>query len=121
MGLKVMIKAAAVVLLVLSYLVPVASANAAAVNRANEYLQKQSPAGQASLLGKAVRLNCTGKTAFFMGMGTKAGDEALAFWSVKCANGNTYAVEVAPNGTSMSMQCSAFAANNVGQCFKKLP
>ena len=111
MGLKVMIKAAAVVLLALSYLVPVASANAAAVNRANEYLQKQSPAGQASLLGKAVRLNCTGKTAFFMGMGTKAGDEALAFWSVKCANGNTYAVEVAPNGTSMSMQCSAFAAN----------
>ena len=55
MGLKVMIKAAAVVLLALSYLVPVASANAAAVNRANEYLQKQSPAGQASLLGKAVR------------------------------------------------------------------
>jgi hypothetical protein len=121
MGSKVMIRAAAVALLALSYLAPMATANAAVVNGAQEYLAKQTPAMQASLLGKAVRLNCTGKTAFFMGMGTRPSDQALAFWSVKCSNGNSYAVEVAPNGAAMAMQCSAFAANNAGQCFKKLP
>jgi len=121
MGLSLLIRAMAVGLLALSYLGPVGAANAAVVNGANDYLQKQPPAGQAALLGKAVRLNCTGKTAFFMGMGTRPSDQATAYWSVKCSNGNSYAVEVAPNGASMAMQCSAFAANNAGQCFKKLP
>jgi hypothetical protein len=121
MGSKVMRRATAVALVALSCLAPVAAANAAVVNGAHEYLTKQTPAVQASLLGKAVRLNCVGKTAYFMGMGTKPNDQALAFWSVKCANGNSYAVEVTPNGASMAMQCSAFAANNAGQCFKKLP
>jgi len=93
----------------------------ASKNGANDYLLSQSPSGQAALLGKVVGRGCVGKSVFYMGMGPTKGTRSQAFWSVKCANGATYAVEVNPDGTNQALECTAFAINNVGKCFKKLP
>lgn len=108
-------------LVLVSCLWPVGSAFAASSNGANDYLQAQTPAVQASTLAKVVGRGCAGKTAFYMGMAAVLGSKNQALWSLRCASGMNYAVEVNPNGTITAMECSAFQANDGLPCFKKLP
>ena len=92
----------------------------AAGGQANDYLLSLSPAHQAQMLGKAVGPTCTGKTAFFMGIGIPGHPKRQAIWSVKCANGSAYAVQVNPNGASQAIECTVFAAMDGLTCFKKI-
>jgi len=86
-------------------------------NAANERILSLPAHQQARVMGTAIGKSCVGKTAFFMGLG----DEGSAFWSVRCANGRTYAVAVAPDedGSTTSMSCASFTAKTHVQCFKK--
>jgi hypothetical protein len=94
----------------------------AAGNGANDYLQKQSASGQASVLSKAIGRSCIVKTPYFMGMGVNVPGfpKNQALWSAKCSNGATFAVRVNPDGSSLVMECSVFESLNGVHCFKKI-
>jgi hypothetical protein len=86
-------------------------------NTTNEHLMSLTKQQQARLLGTAVGESCVGKSAFFMGIG----DNGSAFWSVRCADGRTYAVAIAADdaGTASVMKCATFKATAHVDCFKK--
>jgi hypothetical protein len=92
----------------------------AAGGQANDYLLSLSPAHQAEMLGNAVGKTCTGKTAFFMGVGVPGHPKRQALWSVKCTNGTSYAVKVNPNGAVQAIECTVFTSMDGFACFKKI-
>jgi hypothetical protein len=92
----------------------------AAGGQANDYLLSLSPAHQAEMLGRAVGKTCTGKTAFYMGIGVPGHPKRQALWSVKCTNGSSYAVKVNPNGAVQAIECTVFTAMDGLACFKKI-
>jgi hypothetical protein len=89
--------------------------NSGTGNPEHDRLSHLPEAEQASLLGQAVP--CRGTYAFFMGMGP----EKVAFWSVRCADGKSYGVGLAPNAAdSKVLECSIMnALPGVVPCFKK--
>src|SRR5690348_1198441 len=96
----------------------VGSVGAALGNPAHEQLLTKSAAEQAAMLGKAVGNGCIGTTPFFMGVA----EDGSAFWSVLCANGNSYVVHVRPDavGTAKALECSRLKAMQL-DCFSLLP
>ncbi len=97
------------------------SATARAANGANDYLLSVPPKVQASTLAKAVGENCRGQTAFYEGIGRTGLSEGKGFWSVRCADGRSFSVQVNPDGTSLVLECAVLKALNAGTCFKKFP
>jgi hypothetical protein len=101
-------------------------------NGTNDLLLSQPNAAQADMLGKIVGERCKGKTAFYQGtiksashadprpkLSTLPGTGDDAFWSVTCADGRSFAVEVHPNGSGLVLECSALKSMHAGECFKK--
>ena len=96
----------------------VGGVNAAPANPAHELLLSKSAAEQAVMLGKAVGKRCIGTPPFFMGIA----ESGSAFWSVLCANGDSYIVHISPDavGTATALECSQLKAMHV-DCFSLLP
>lgn len=92
---------------------------ASAANRANDYLLSVDPPTQATTLAGSVGENCKGKTAFYMGIGKSGFSKDKAFWSLRCADGREFMVQVNPDGTSNVMECAILKAVNAGTCFEK--
>ncbi len=70
---------------------------------------------QAVFLGMVVQSSgdtCIGKKAFHMGVGTKGASKDVAFWSVRCSNGKSYAVQINPDagGSSTVLDCGVLRA-----------
>lgn len=97
-----------------------ATAAAYAANGANDYLLSVTPKIQAATLAKAGGAGCRGQKAFYMGIGKSGLSEDKGFWSVRCADGRSFSVQVNPDGTSLVLECVALRALNAGTCFKKL-
>ena len=85
------------------------------------------------MLGKVVGNRCKGKAAFYQG--TLKGPHASAdprlivprvdlaendtFWSVMCADGRSFEVELHPDGSGHVLECSVLKSMRAGECFKK--
>ncbi|HWI28354.1 MAG TPA: hypothetical protein VN668_15380 [Stellaceae bacterium] len=91
-------------------------------NPANERIANLTSTEQAAVLGKAIGRGCTGVAAFPMGIGSHDADRGDAYWSVKCADGKSYAVTLHPDkaGTVGVLDCDAVHAAGI-TCFKHLP
>jgi len=87
-------------------------------NVAHDRLVAYSVGEQALFLGKTAGEGCVGTDAFFMGMDR----EKDAFWSVRCANGESYSVEIHPDstGSTQVLECSILKAVAGTDCFTKL-
>jgi hypothetical protein len=72
---------------------------------------------QAAFLGAAVEEGCAGTRAYFMGMDR----ENDAFWSIGCASGESYSVEILPDSTGSTrvLECSVLKAVAGMRCFTK--
>jgi hypothetical protein len=79
-----------------------------------------SPDAQATALGKSVGNRCVGKSSFFMGSGASGFAKGTSFWSVRCRDGRTFAVQENPDRTSVVMACSLLRDMHVGECFRKI-
>jgi hypothetical protein len=91
-------------------------------NSANDHLASLPSTEQALLLGRAVGPNCKGVLAFPMGFGKRDADRGDAYWSVRCAEGGSYAVAVHPDKTGSTTVFGCDAAKAAGmECFKRLP
>jgi hypothetical protein len=104
-------------------LVPVlagAVANGAPRNEFNERLEQLSPADQAAKLAEVVGHWCVGTQAFFMGMSGSGPEAGYVYWSLRCLDGNSYAIQFDPLGQGVVIDCRTLAENGQGrECFKK--
>ena len=93
-----------------------------AANPANEKLADLPSTEQAVVLGKVIGLGCTGVVAFPMGIGRHDADRGDAYWSVRCADGKSYAVALHPDqaGSVSVLGCDAMQSAGM-ECFKRLP
>jgi hypothetical protein len=86
-------------------------------NVAQDRLAAFTESEQAAFLGEAVQEGCVGTRVFFMG----TDHENDAFWSVGCANGQSYSVEIHPDstGSTQVLECSVLKAVAGVTCFTK--
>jgi hypothetical protein len=97
----------------------VAQAAGSSGNSINDRLLKLPPAEQAATIGRNVGQGCVGTTAFPMGVVSTDKWKSLAYWSVRCKDGRSFAIQIAPNGQMFTVDCRTLEANGK-QCFKKL-
>ena len=93
---------------------------AKSVNPASEKLEKLSPPERAAVLARAVRHWCIGTETFLMGVVTEGRAAGNAYWSLRCADGSAWAIQIDPLAALTAVDCDVFKANGAGkECFKK--
>lgn len=90
------------------------------VNQANDKLMKLPAAERAATLARIVGHWCIGTEAFPMGVATTGAAAGNAYWSVRCADGSEWAVQIDRLAAFVAIDCATFNANGAGkECFKK--
>src|SRR5262249_39919749 len=85
-------------------------------NSANDSLLAMSPEQQAQLLTKGIK-DCVGESPFPMGV-TKTGKaKGYAYWSVRCKDGRSFAVQITPKSQATAAECKALEGSGK-KCFK---
>ena len=95
------------------------TATAAAQNRANDYLLSVGETVRATALARAIGEGCVGVKPFYMGIGKTGINENKAFWSLLCADGRSFSVQVNPDGNGTVLTCGALEAMGGGPCFRR--
>jgi hypothetical protein len=97
---------------------PAAAQKAVSGNPVNDRLLAMPPAQQAKTLAKNVGHGCVGTSAFPMGVVSTDKWKSLAYWSVQCKDGRSFALQIAPNAEAFVIDCRVLQANGK-DCFKK--
>ena len=93
---------------------------AQSTNAANAKLLKLAPAARAAELAKVVDHWCIGTETFLMGVIGAGRGAGNAYWSLRCADGSAWAVQVDPLGNVSAIDCDSYKAEGAGkECFKK--
>ena len=87
-------------------------------NSINDRLLTFPPAEQARLIANNVGQGCVGAEAFPMGV-TRAGKaKGFAYWSLRCQDGRSFAIQIAPNAEMQWVDCRLLKDSGK-ECFKK--
>jgi hypothetical protein len=97
---------------------PVAGQTAGSGNSVHDRLLLLPPAEQAKAIAKNVGQGCVGTEVFSMGVTAIGKAKGFAYWSVRCKDGRSFALQIAPNGETFVMDCRVLKANG-RECFKK--
>ena len=93
---------------------------ASLANPANDKLEKLAPSERAGVLARAAPNWCIGTETFLMGLETAGAARGNAYWSLRCADGSTWALQVDSLGGITVIDCDTFKAAGDGkECFKK--
>lgn len=93
---------------------------AAPRNEVSDELEKLSPAARAAKLAEVVGHWCIGTDTFFMGTAKSGPEAGYAYWSLRCLEGQSYAIQFDTLGESVAVDCRTLAENGQGrECFKK--
>ena len=87
-------------------------------NPIHDRLLSLPPAEQAKTLAQNVGQGCVGTLAFPMGVVSTDKWKSLAYWSVRCKDGRSFAIQIAPNAQIFVIDCRMLQANGK-ECFKK--
>ena len=87
-------------------------------NPTHDRLLALSPAEQAKTLAKGVGNGCLGTSAFPMGVTASGQAKGLAYWSLRCKDGRSFAIQIAPDAQAVVVDCRLLQANGK-ECFKK--
>jgi hypothetical protein len=86
-------------------------------NSANDSLLAMSPEQQAQMLTKGIK-GCAGESPFPMGV-TKTGKaKGYAYWSVRCKDGRSFAIQITPKSQATAAECKQLEGSGK-ECFKK--
>jgi hypothetical protein len=88
-------------------------------NPTNDRLLAMSEAQQAQALGNILRRGCVGVAAFPMGVTASGRAKGDAYWSVRCKNGKSYAVQIPPRGKGAAVVDCQVLEGTGRECFKK--
>jgi hypothetical protein len=86
-------------------------------NSANDSLLAMSPDQQAKMLTKGIK-GCVGESPFPMGVTTSGKAKGYAYWSVRCKDGRSFAVQITPKLQATAAECKALEGTGK-ECFKK--
>jgi hypothetical protein len=87
-------------------------------NPTNDRLLTLPAAQQAKTLAKGVGQGCVGTSAFPMGVTATGKAKGLAYWSVRCKDGRSFAIQIAPDAQAVVVDCRALQGSGK-ECFKK--
>lgn len=111
---------------VLAALLVVGTATAAtrhpapSLNPASDNLLHLAPTRRDAELARMVGHWCVGTEAFLMGVVADGAGQGNAYWSLRCADGTTWAIQIDPAGQFTAIGCDTYEANAPGkECFKK--
>ena len=82
------------------------------LNKVHEKLLKMSPPEQAAVLARVVGHWCIGTEAFPMGLVTSGNGEGNAYWSLRCADGTAWAVQIDPLAQVTAIDCETFKVHH---------
>ena len=89
------------------------------LNRVNEKLLRMRPPQRAADLAAMVGHWCIGTEAFPMGVIKEGLGAGNAYWSLRCADGSAWAVQIDPLGEYTAIDCATFKAAGAGkECCK---
>jgi hypothetical protein len=99
---------------------PVAGAQTApSGNKFSDELLKLPPQEQAAKLAQHLGLWCIGTRPFLMGVTKDGPAKGYAYWCLECAGGQSYMIQIAPNGRGAAVDCRTLKANGEGrECYK---
>jgi hypothetical protein len=86
-------------------------------NSANDLLLSMSPEEQAKELTKGIK-GCVGESPFPMGVTTTGKAKGYAYWSVRCHDGRSFAIQITPKSQATPADCKALEGSGK-ECFKK--
>ena len=90
------------------------------LNPANDKLLKLTPAKRVAALAGAVGHWCIGTEAFLMGVVENGPGEGNAYWSLRCADGSAWVVQLNPLAEFTAITCDEYKAAGAGkECFQK--
>lgn len=93
---------------------------AKSANAANDELMQLDAPERTARLARAVGNWCIGAEAFLMGVVTAGPGEGNAYWSLRCADGKAWAVQLDPLAGVTAIDCDSFKEAAAGkECFKK--
>jgi hypothetical protein len=93
---------------------------APSINPANDKLVALPPADRAAMLARAVSHWCIGSETFLMGVERSGAAAGNAYWSLRCADGSAWVVQLSPLGEIVAIDCDSFKQSALGkECFKK--
>jgi hypothetical protein len=96
---------------------PIAAAGSG--NLANDNLLAMSPDQQAKVLTQGIK-GCVGESPFQMGVTTSGKAKGYAYWSVRCKDGRSFAVQITPDRKAKAAAVDCRALEGSGkECFKK--
>jgi hypothetical protein len=87
-------------------------------NPVHDRLLSLPPAERATIIGKNVGQGCAGTEAFAMGVTQSGKAKGFAYWSVRCKDGRSFAIQIAPSAEFSVLDCRALKASGK-ECFKK--
>ena len=91
----------------------------AADNKISEQLLHMSPQEQASKLADHLGVWCIGTRPFYMGMTKTGAAKGYAYWNVTCAGGQSYMIQLSPNGQGAAIDCKTLKEQGEGrECYK---
>jgi hypothetical protein len=86
-------------------------------NAANDNLLAMPPEEQAKMLTKGIK-DCVGESPFPMGVTTTGKAKGYAYWSVRCKDGRSFAIQITPKSQASAADCKALEGSGK-ECFKK--
>ena len=86
-------------------------------NPANDHLLSLPPEEQAKMLTKGIK-GCDGESPFPMGVTASGKAKGYAYWSVRCKDGRSFAVQITPKSLATAADCRALQGTGK-ECFKK--
>jgi hypothetical protein len=86
-------------------------------NPANDHLLSLPPEDQAKMLTKGIK-GCVGESPFPMGVTASGKAKGYAYWSVRCKDGRSFAVQITPKSMATAADCRALEGTGK-ECFKK--
>ncbi len=89
-------------------------------NPRNDRLLAMTETQRAKVLGDDLRRGCVGVDAFPMGVAKTGRGKGAAYWSVRCKDGKSYAIEFPPSNKIPAMFVECQSLQGTGrECFKK--
>ena len=90
------------------------------LNPANEELLKLPPPERTEKLARSISRWCIGTESFLMGVIGAGPGRGNAYWSLRCADGTEWAIQVDPAGGATAIGCAEYKVAAPGkECFKK--